>query len=134
MFSKDEKISAEDQEILDDIPGDEAYDSDDLMAPLRENKAQRIHSDSSQTRLKRSDTISSYFTRNAGRIRSGTLDNTYSPQLPLDIRKYTSTDDNDAEILPTAKEQDDYELDAADFGYYQGNEGSGLHITNPDSD
>ncbi len=156
LFKKDEKISEADQDILDDIPGDEAYDSDDLMAPLRENPNQRVHDNVSQTRLKRTDTVASYFTRNAARIRSGTLDGSYVPQLPLDTIKYETNDD----LIPTpitpvfadkdqlaknthshhsgppkvAKDDGDYELDATDFGYYQGSEGTGLHITNPDSD
>lgn len=150
LFNKDEKISEADQDILDDIPGDEAYDSDDLMAPLRENPKQRIHDEVSQTRLKRSDTVSSYFTRNAGRMRSGTLDVTYSPQLPLDLRKYNLIEESQKPCTPAVHEKgdtnpkshkssisnadDDYELDVADFGYYRGTAGTGLHITNPDSE
>ncbi|CDO92371.1 unnamed protein product [Kluyveromyces dobzhanskii CBS 2104] len=149
LFKKDEKISEADQDILDDIPGDEAYDSDDLMAPLRENPEQRIHYEVSQTRLKRSDTVSSYFTRNAGRMRSGTLDVSYTPQLPLDLRKYDNNDEtqktsnniseNNGTPLKASRpvideDDDDYEFDSSDFVYYQGSVGNGLRITNPDSD
>ncbi|SCU81094.1 LAMI_0B04786g1_1 [Lachancea mirantina] len=80
--------SASDEDFMCEIPGDEAYNSDDILAPLRERKedvvkfhgqtAQPVHAN---TRPSRSDTVTSYFTRKANRLRSGTLDDNYVPNL-----------------------------------------------------
>lgn len=134
LFNKDD--SDNDQSILFDIPGDDAYDSDDLMAPLREKPARRIHTETTGSRLKRSDTVSSYFTRNEGRLRSGTLDVSYTPQLPLDLRKLDSFVSNE-EKVNARLHTDSFSTiseDLDDYNIYSDKRHEALHITNPDYD
>ncbi|KAH7583385.1 Hypothetical protein J6896_04006 [Nakaseomyces glabratus] len=56
------------EDYLDEIPGDEAYDSDDAMAPLREKKSRTATTDNTVTR---SNTVVSYYTRKKNKLGSG---------------------------------------------------------------
>ncbi|KAL6945140.1 hypothetical protein ACO0QE_002586 [Hanseniaspora vineae] len=79
--------TAEEEEerlILSELPGDEAYNGDDLMAPLRERHKTTVSgakNGNAKNRVSRSDSTKSYFTKNAHRFRSGTLDNSYVPPM-----------------------------------------------------
>ena len=76
--------TAEEEEerlILSELPGDEAYNGDDLMAPLRERNKTINSAKNGNARVSRSDSTKSYFTKNAHRFRSGTLDNSYVPPM-----------------------------------------------------
>lgn len=113
---------------LEDIPGDDAYDSDDAMAPLRENRGSQ-----SSKRVSRSDTVVSYFTKNQRRLRSGTLENSYAylQGLPKDV----NIDDYRAASAPHTLERSDSKKSLAsnilDPTYSNGNT---LHVANPDTD
>lgn len=122
--------SKNDDYYLRDIPGDDAYDSDDAMAPLRERNGSR----SSQS-VGRSNTVVSYYTKNQRRFRSGTLDNGYAhlQDLPtdIDIRDYEdkiSLDTNDPEAF-TVSDDSSSIAPAPSYGLSQG-----LHVANPDTD
>lgn len=56
------------EDYLDEIPGDEAYDSDDAMAPLREKKSRTATTDNTVTR---SNTVVSYYTRKKNKLGTG---------------------------------------------------------------
>lgn len=149
--------NSEDQSILEDIPGDEAYDSDDLMAPLRErgddftgrklNESETIRS--SGKRPGRSDTVTSYFTRNASRLRSGTLDGDYDYasqiRAALDSKEpsneglkntpqktYKKTTVSNTEACDNADDGD--ADDTSDYGFYHSPYSGALRVANPDSE
>lgn len=118
------------EKFLNDIPGDDAYDSDDAMAPLREKGGAR-----SLKGPTRSNTVVSYYTKNQGRLRSGTLDNGYQhlQNLPTNIN---IKDYEDKESVATSGLDDSATSDEASsleqtFSY---SKGQGLHVANPDVD
>ncbi|CAI4055805.1 hypothetical protein N7582_000432 [Saccharomyces uvarum] len=116
-------------DYLKDIPGDEAYNSDDIMAPLREKKGQTDSADS----VTRSSTVVSYYTRSQNRMRSGTLDNDYvnRQKLPTHICLQDYRDSN-AKIDVTRQDSiSTTDSDAVDPNYSLGR---GLRVANPDSD
>lgn len=130
--SNDQKLEDEDNEdpdyYLKEIPGDEAYDSDDAMAPLREKSVVR-----EAKAISRSNTVVSYYTKNQRRLRSGTLENSYAhlQKLPTDIR---IADYRDKESEKRIARTDSIEREGSDelesAHYY----GQGLHVANPDSE
>ncbi|CUS24385.1 LAQU0S16e00496g1_1 [Lachancea quebecensis] len=139
--------SGDDEELyLQNIPGDEAYDSDDVMAPLREKRGHsgiRFDEDAqvaglnggSNGRVGRSDTVTSYFTRKANRRRTGTLDIDYSYIPPI---KHPSEAEGDpsrqyAEHNSDAGSSDDaLSVQTSNSAYYKHVYNGGLHITNKD--
>lgn len=144
-----ENISPDDDDIfLNDIPGDEAYDSDDLMAPLRERKDDTVMfigedltlDGPTSNRIGRSDTVTSYFTRKANRLRSGTLDLNYKylPKLPIDasMDDYSNQQyEHDYATLKHASvDKDTMSNDDNEDVYYPFNYNGGLHVTNQSSD
>ncbi|AET39896.1 uncharacterized protein Ecym_5116 [Eremothecium cymbalariae DBVPG len=129
-----ESISNEDQPLPYDIPGDEAYDSDDVMAPLKERKDDYLHR--ATTSLKRTDTVTSYFTKNVCRFLSDsnaeegydTADHSThtNSSLPTVVHSTSNLD------VSTSKKPHRPRPDSADYSYYQ--VASGLKVTNPDLD
>ncbi|SCU85227.1 LADA_0D06348g1_1 [Lachancea dasiensis] len=136
----DEFVNEEDDGdlYLQHIPGDEAYDNDDVMAPLREvsdhDTTLRFADNpvgglgvgtGEKGRLGRSDTVTSYYTRkNQNRARSGTLDVDYSYRTVgvsqnEDPSATTFSDDNSSVQTPNPL-------------YYQSTFGGGLRVTNQD--
>lgn len=133
MNRKDEvnnKIEGDDLDsYLNDIPGDDAYNSDDAMAPLRET-------DDQKNTLTRNNTNVSYYTKNKRRLRSGTLDNSYAylQKLPskISIKAYQNAEEKEQMTEMGVEESrsigdDNYTTDN-EFEYKKG-----LHIVNPDS-
>lgn len=114
---------------MNEIPGDDAYDSDDAMAPLRETGGAR-----SLRGPTRSNTVVSYYTKNQNRFRSGTLDNGYAylQDLPanINIKDY----EDNVSVANSAIEEsiisDDSSSLEQTFPY---NRGPGLHLANPDT-
>ncbi|SCU93830.1 LAFA_0F18426g1_1 [Lachancea sp. 'fantastica'] len=126
---------------LQNIPGDEAYDSDDVMAPLRDrgdhkaplrfagaHEGDQRRMGGTNGRINRSDTVTSYFTRqNINRIRSGTLDTDYintvhkgfDPTLRDQIAAENSSDD-------------ELSVQTSNPAYLQSTFNGGLHVTNQD--
>ncbi|CCD24167.1 uncharacterized protein NDAI_0C05080 [Naumovozyma dairenensis CBS 421] len=120
------------EDFMKEIPGDEAYDSDDAMAPLREKKKNNINNNPSK--ISRNNTVVSYYTKKL-RKNGAASGNDYAAnhELPTDIplddykekqsfssnkpERSDSTDSNDSNILDM-----EYSL------------GKGLHVANPDSD
>lgn len=132
--TKERKTSQESTEDLEkylyEIPGDEAYDSDDAMAPLREKGSARSHRGPT-----RSNTVVSYFTKNQGRLRSGTLDNGYAylQDLPtnINLKDYEDRESvNDSGNEEPVVDDDSSSLEPT-FSY---SKGQGLHVANPDTD
>ncbi|SCU95524.1 LANO_0E10616g1_1 [Lachancea nothofagi CBS 11611] len=138
----DERQEDEDELYLRNIPGDEAYDSDDVMAPLRErnvagsvlqfaeNAASGTYpSQGAKSRINRSDTVTSYFTRKTNnRARSGTLDVDYRYKAdksafsqPQKEHSYTEDSSDDGISVQTSNS-----------AYYQSTFNGGLRVTNED--
>ncbi|CCE62346.1 hypothetical protein TPHA_0C01910 [Tetrapisispora phaffii CBS 4417] len=117
----DEDSDNDVESYLKDIPGDNAYNSDDIFEPLREKK-------DNNNDLARSNTTTSYYTKaQQRRKRTGTLDNNYSNlhDLPTDIN-INDYLENEIEKVEDIKD-DDMPLEPyISVG--------GLHITNPDTD
>ena len=117
------------EKYMNEIPGDDAYDSDDAMAPLREKGGAR-----SLRGPTRSNTVVSYYTKNQNRFRSGTLDNGYAylQDLPanINIKDY----EDNVSVANSAIEEsiisDDSSSLEQTFSY---NRGPGLHLANPDT-
>lgn len=115
----------DDEYYLEDIPGDDAYDSDDAMAPLRKNNGA----------IARNNTAVSYFTKNQRRLRSGTLDNgyTYLQDLPtnINIKDYEDKDSLDVKDTNDSIISNDSDSIAPEIAY---GPSQGLHVANPDTD
>lgn len=130
--SSDQKLEDDSNEdpdyYLKEIPGDEAYDSDDAMAPLRERSEVR-----NARAISRSNTVVSYYTKNQRRLRSGTLENSYAhlQKLPTDICIEDFRDkEADKQIARTNSiESEDSDALDTDHSYVRG-----LHLANPDSE
>ncbi|EDO16440.1 hypothetical protein Kpol_1066p4 [Vanderwaltozyma polyspora DSM 70294] len=109
---------------MKDIPGDDAYDSDDILAPLRKKN-------SLEETPTRHNTVVSYYTKTKTRLRSGTLDNSYSQlqELPSNI---LISDYEDKENIKDANYDDvsNSEGDSEQEYITRGN----LHIANPDGE
>lgn len=73
-----------DSNYMADIPGDEAYNSDDILAPLREEKG-------SHNTVSRNSTVVSYYTRSKNRMHES---DSALPDLPtnVSIGKYKTKD------------------------------------------
>lgn len=113
---------------LDDIPGDDAYDSDDAMAPLRETRESQI-----SRRVSRSNTVVSYFTKNQQRLRSGTLENSYAylQGLPNDI---SIEDYRNEDLSGRVARSDSVGSDTSNMLDPVYSYGNALHVANPDTD
>lgn len=117
----------EDSRYLNDIPGDDAYDSDDILAPLREKKDSHI--------VSRSDTVVSYYTKSQNRLKNKDFLEG-APELPSHIIK------GPKEAVAGHNEQDSKRvmrsgsINTINSQYITKKiSGSlGLHIANPDSD
>ncbi|CAI4058601.1 hypothetical protein SKDZ_04G4450 [Saccharomyces kudriavzevii ZP591] len=125
----EEVYEGQPEDYLKDIPGDEAYNSDDIMAPLREKRGQIGSADS----VSRSDTVVSYYTRSQNRMRSGTLDNDYvnRQKLPTHISLQDYRDSNAKSDVMRQDSVSTTNSDAVDLDYSLGR---GLRVANPDSD
>ncbi|CAR23507.1 uncharacterized protein KLTH0E10758g [Lachancea thermotolerans CBS 6340] len=138
---------SDDEELyLQNIPGDEAYDSDDVMAPLREKRGHSgitFDEDAQATglnsgnngRVGRSDTVTSYFTRKTNRRRTGTLDMDYNYIPPIKnpsetegalSRQYAEHNSDDG------SSDDALSVQTSNSAYYKHVYNGGLHITNKD--
>lgn len=107
------------EEFMNDIPGDDAYDSDDAMAPLRERR------ESNDAGVTRSSTVKSYFTKQQERLQQVNKDSQYE-KLPSNINIEDYLDKTP--MSKTASTQSgDSDLNEP-FSY-----GRGLHVANPDS-
>ncbi|KOH01073.1 uncharacterized protein DI49_0421 [Saccharomyces eubayanus] len=117
------------EDYLKDIPGDEAYNSDDIMAPLREKKGQTDSADS----VTRSNTVVSYYTRSQNRMRSGTLDNDYvnRQKLPTHICLQDYRDSNAKNDVTRQDSVSTTDSEVIEPSYSLGR---GLRVANPDSD
>lgn len=130
--SNDQKLEDDGNEdpdyYLKEIPGDEAYDSDDAMAPLREKSEVR-----EAKAISRSNTVVSYYTKNQRRLRSGTLENSYAhlQKLPTDIR---IADYKDKESEKRIARTNSIESEGSDALESAQSYGRGLHVANPDSE
>ncbi|CAI4038108.1 hypothetical protein SMKI_04G4480 [Saccharomyces mikatae IFO 1815] len=129
ILKEGEAYLGQPEDYLKDIPGDEAYNSDDIMAPLREKKGQSSSTDS----VSRSNTVVSYYTRSQNRMRSGTLDNDYvnRQKLPTHISLQDYRDSNTKSDITRQNSTSTTESDAIDLSYSLGR---GLRVANPDSD
>lgn len=134
------ECSDNEDDYLARIPGDEAYNSDDAMAPLREYKA------SSRQDVSRSGTIISYYTRKKNRLRQGTPDAEYNAQPPLPTHgdltvfdELASAKDNISSTREASEERHNEKiLDSkyVDYGapsIIEYRPSGGLHVVNPDS-
>lgn len=128
-----ENISDHSDDFLNDIPGDEAYNSDDAMAPLREK---RDHGQKKAKEINRSDTVVSYFTRSQNRFRSGTLEAGYvnKQKLPqnISIDDYIQGEENRDKISSVQSTDSIGSTHNSLLENHLSN--GGLHIANPDSD
>lgn len=138
LIDKNELLD-QNRSIPDDIVGDDAYNIGDAMAPLREYNEDSTIMDTNtynnNGRVKRSDTVTSYFTKTANRLRSGTLDAGYN---------YISQIQNDLSLTNYASNYSDYkndnmgdetydEISMSDYEFHQPRHAVELHIANPDS-
>lgn len=107
------------EEFLNDIPGDDAYDSDDAMAPLREKRR------TADTVVTRSSTVKSYFTKQQEKLQS-VNEGAQLNKLPtnINIQDYL---DNEPKIRKKSTHSGDSGLEAV-YSY-----GQGLRVANPDS-
>lgn len=107
------------EEYLHTIPGDDAYDSDDAMAPLRERE------DSDDAGVTRSNTVKSYFTKQQEKLQHINDSSRYE-KLPsnINIQDYL---DKDPISKTLSTQSGDSRLEEP-FAY-----GQGLRVTNPDS-
>lgn len=113
------KSKNDEEEFLNDIPGDDAYDSDDAMAPLREK---RHIVDNGVTR---NSTVKSYFTKQQEKLQ-GVNDSSQWNKLPtnINIQDYL---DKEPKVRKKSTHSGDSGLDAV-YSY-----GQGLRVANPDS-
>lgn len=104
-----------------------AYDSDDVMAPLREKKT-----DANAKNISRSNTVVSYYTKKQNRLRSGTVDIDYlsNRELPtgISISDYKENDMMDPQRSSSINSEKS-DLTNLNFSF-----GTSLHVANPDSD
>lgn len=135
LLGKEDALLEEDEnnseEYLNEIPGDEAYDSEDYMAPLREKKGS-----STDGTLTRSNTTVSYFTKLQNRPRSGTVDKqkTFHYKLPTNILdEYKEDEKNKNSSNSTERILSTKSYDSTAFMESYTGEG-GLFVANPDSD
>ncbi|CEP62033.1 uncharacterized protein LALA0_S04e06216g [Lachancea lanzarotensis] len=126
---------------LRNIPGDEAYDSDDVMAPLRDRgehsgplRFANVHEGGrnqvgrANGRVNRSDTVTSYYTRqNINRARSGTLDTNYVNTVHKGLDR-TLRDQIGAEN----SSDDELSVQTSNPAYLQSTFNGGLRVTNQD--
>ncbi|CAR28326.1 ZYRO0F01452p [Zygosaccharomyces rouxii] len=107
------------EEFLHDIPGDDAYDSDDAMAPLREGE------DTADADVSRSNTVKSYFTKQEEKLQHINNSSQYE-KLPtnINIQDYLDKDP----ISKTVSTQSGNSGLNEPFSY-----GQGLRVANPDS-
>lgn len=113
----------EDSNYLNDIPGDDAYDSDDILAPLREKKGSHD--------ISRSDTVVSYYTKSQNLLKNKAfLEN--APALPTHIIKESNKDGENS----NKRAMRSASINTVNSQYISKKiSGSlGLHIANPDSD
>ena len=136
LLGKDDVVPEEDEneseEYLNEIPGDEAYDSEDCMAPLREKRGSKVNGD-----VTRSNTTVSYYTRLQNRPRSGTVDRmkSYNYKLPTNILDdYKENEEKNASKNSSAKRNPSTKtIDSSAFlDSYLGD--GGLRLANPDSE
>ncbi|QLQ81918.1 hypothetical protein HG537_0G01720 [Torulaspora globosa] len=114
----------DDDYYLENIPGDDAYDSDDAMAPLRKDTSS----------IARNNTVVSYYTKNQRRFRSGTLDNGYAhlQDLPTNITVKDYEEDESLNINDSENFiSDDSSSITPALSY---GKGQSLHVANPDAD
>ncbi|AQZ12255.1 YDR239C [Zygosaccharomyces parabailii] len=114
------KSKNDEEEFLNDIPGDDAYDSDDAMAPLREKRH------TTDTVVTRSSTVKSYFTKQQEKLQS-VNEGAQLNKLPtnINIQDYL---DNEPKIRKKSTQSGDSGLEAV-YSY-----GQGLRVANPDSE
>ena len=123
-----DKLFDSDSDYLNDIPGDEAYNSDDILAPLREKKG-------SSNSVSRSGTVISYYTRSKNNILKQMSD---IPDLPSNI----SINNNQSGISPQKTSSfkngrtrsESIASISTQFLTNKLSGSMGLHVTNPDSD
>ncbi|SJM83963.1 uncharacterized protein ZBIST_1376 [Zygosaccharomyces bailii] len=113
------KSKNDEEEFLNDIPGDDAYDSDDAMAPLREKRH------TTDTIVTRNSTVKSYFTKQQEKLQS-VNEGAQLNKLPtnINIQDYL---DNEPKIRKKSTHSGDSGLEAV-YSY-----GQGLRVANPDS-
>ncbi|GAV54737.1 hypothetical protein ZYGR_0AS00590 [Zygosaccharomyces rouxii] len=107
------------EEYLSTIPGDDAYDSDDAMAPLREGE------ETDEASVSRSNTVKSYFTKQQEKLQH-INDSSQHEKLPsnINIQDYLDKD-------PISKT---VSVQSGDSGLNEPfSHGQGLRVTNPDS-
>ncbi|AMD20998.1 HEL283Cp [Eremothecium sinecaudum] len=123
------------QPMFYETSGFEGYDSDDLLAPLRESK-QGGGSRASML-LKRTDTITSYFTKTQERLANNdcypdrfqnALQHTES-RLTLHSTGVPSGRPTDID----SESEDAVQRDSVDYTSYRNQYGTGLKVANPDS-
>lgn len=127
-YSNKDQLLDSSSDYLNDIPGDEAYNSDDILAPLREKK-------DSENSISRSGTVVSYYTRSKNRILKETED---MPDLPSNI--YINTNQSGVSSSGTSM----YKNGRTRSGSISSvntqvltnkiSGSMGLHVTNPDSE
>ncbi|SMN20916.1 similar to Saccharomyces cerevisiae YDR239C Protein of unknown function that may interact with ribosomes, based on co-purification experiments [Maudiozyma saulgeensis] len=135
LLGKEDTVPEEDEngteEYLNEIPGDEAYDSEDCMAPLREKKNISKPSD-----VTRSNTTVSYYTKLQNRPRSGTVDKmkSYNYKLPTNILdEYNANQEKKNEANSTKRTASTKSYDSTAFMDSYLPDG-GLYVANPESE
>ena len=135
LLGKEDALQEEDEnnseEYLNEIPGDEAYDSEDCMAPLREKRGT-----SSNGNVTRSNTTVSYYTRLQNRPRSGTVDRmkSYNYKLPTNILDdYNKSQQKENGESTTKRTASTKSYGSAAFAETYLNAG-GLFVANPESE
>ncbi|KAG0668907.1 hypothetical protein C6P45_004257 [Maudiozyma exigua] len=136
LLGKEEALEEEDEnnseEYLNEIPGDEAYDSEDCMAPLREKRGMTNNNNG----VTRSNTTVSYYTRLQNRPRSGTVDRmkSYNYKLPTNILDdYNQSQQNKNKENSTKRTVSTKSYESTALGDIYLNDG-GLFVANPDRD
>ena len=135
LLGKEDALQEEDEnnseEYLNEIPGDEAYDSEDCMAPLREKRGA-----TSNNNVTRSNTTASYYTRLQNRPRSGTVDRmkSYNYKLPTNILDdYNKSQEKENGENTTKRTASTKSYGSTAFADNYLNDG-GLFVANPESD
>lgn len=124
----EDNVFDSDSDYMADIPGDEAYDSDDILAPLREKKG-------SHNTVSRNSTVVSYYTRSKNRMREsdGAL-----PGLPtnVSIDKYKTKEvgSRTSSIKGGRTRSDSMASVSTQLLTSKVSGSVGLHVANPDSD
>lgn len=120
------------EDYLNEIPGDDAYDSDDAMAPLREKTSRKQHPSSAE--VSRNNTVISYYTRKQKKLNKDLEASEHQLPTNISMLDYTvaelkAQDEGKKRNRSASRASQVSAKTERDFMFR-----GPLHVANPDSD